>query len=414
MSKSSNRIGTLWVAIALAASACGGYANDADTETISTDIFQGTSITSTELDQSGLVAIYHPKLPSFPNFYPRPCSGVIVTSNGGLTTILTARHCVTTDNSPFGTLVNASQLRLMRTLSPGAANPNPPAGAITPSLVIDKVGDSNDVAVVYAQVDWTSVGDNRIGLYVGDPRSLVGLSFTAYGYGINVADGSCGKDNNSSGAGVARSGASFTVTSGAVWQDGEPNSYKFGASVSSGAALYCGDSGGPDELSFPAAGRTVLGVHQEGATTVGEVASTAFDFGVQNRIGGLYLTPASQRTSDVMVGVDSSTAVLKMVGRTSFEQTTVAYDVPTKLLWISGYACASASNASPTARAVDCNAADTSQQWDVRINGQLYNAAAGKCLTAGASNLALGPCTTIFFGRILYPTASLWLFHAQP
>jgi hypothetical protein len=78
-------------------------------------------------------------------------------------------------------------------------------------LVIDKGGAQNDVAVVFASVDWTSIGDKRIGMYVGDPRNLVGTQLTAYGYGINAADASCTVDNNTSGAGVARSGAAFTV-----------------------------------------------------------------------------------------------------------------------------------------------------------------------------------------------------------
>jgi hypothetical protein len=170
----------VWLAVVLVASACGGYENDTDTETISSAIYQGVNINSTELDNSGLVALYHPKDPSFPNWYPRSCSEVIVSSNGGLTTILTARHCVTTDNSPGGTLVDASRLRLVRTLNPGPANPNPPAG-VTPYLIMDKGGTQNDVAVVFASVDWTSIGDKRIGLYVGDPHTLVGTQFTAYG-----------------------------------------------------------------------------------------------------------------------------------------------------------------------------------------------------------------------------------------
>ena len=156
---------------------------------------------------------------------------------------------MTTDNSPGGTLVAASRLRLVRTLNPGPANPNPPAG-VTPYLVIDKGGTQNDVAVVFAAVDWTSIGDKRIGLYVGDPHTLVGTQFTAYGYGINVADGSCGVDNNSSGAGTARSGGAFTVTTGFTWStDGQPSSYNHNATSTGGQALYCGDSGGPDELS---------------------------------------------------------------------------------------------------------------------------------------------------------------------
>jgi hypothetical protein len=417
MSNSRNQMRLGWLAVVLVASACDGDGDVANTETISSAIYQGISITQTELDDSGLVAIYHPKDPSFPSFYPRPCSGVIVSSDGGLTTILTARHCVTTDNSVGGTLVDPSRLRLVRTLNPGPANPNPPAG-ITPYLVMDKQGPQNDVAVVFASVDWTSIGDKRIGLYVGDPHTLVGTQFTAYGYGINVADGSCGVDNTSSGAGTARSGAAFTVTAGANWAgSGQPASYDHNATSTGGQALYCGDSGGPDELILTGAGRMILGVHSTGSSTINDVSSTPFDFHLQNAVGGLYLTPSSQRNSDVMVGVDSATNVLKMVGRTNPDQVTFAYDVPTKRLWIGAWACASAANGSPApaARAAECSSTDPTQQWEVRTSGQLFNAASGKCLTAGTSSLALGPCVTRdFFGRITIPATTMWLFHAQP
>jgi hypothetical protein len=403
------------LAVLLVASACGGYDNGADTETVSSAIYQGINISQTELDNSGLVALYHPKDPSFPNFYPRPCSAVIVASDGGLTTIVTARHCVTTDGSIGGTLVDASRLRVVRTLNPGPANPNPPAG-ITPYLVIDKGGAQNDVAVVFAQVDWTSIGDKRIGLYVGDPNTLVGTQFTAYGYGINVADGSCGTDNTTAGAGVARSGGAFTVTPGDNFLlNGQPDHYNHNATSTGGQAVYCGDSGGPDELTgLTGPGRTILGVHSTGATTIGDVASTAFDVYLQYQVGGLYLTPTSQRSSDVMVGVDRVTNVLKMVGRTNPDQVTLVYDVSSKLLVIGGgWACASA--ATGPGVAVSCNSGDASQQWDVRANGQIRNVTTGKCLTAGTSSLALGPCTTRdFSGHLVIPATTIWLFHAQP
>jgi hypothetical protein len=340
---------------------------------------------------------------------------VIVSSNGGLTTILTARHCVTTDNIAYGnTLVDPSRLRVVRTLNPGPANPNPPAG-ITPYLVMDKGGAKNDVAVIFASVDWTPIGDKRIGLYVGDPHTLVGTQFTAYGYGINVADGSCGVDNTTAGAGVARSGAAFTVTSGINFLDGQPASYNHNATSTGGQALYCGDSGGPDELTaLTNAGRTILGVHSNGVSTTVDVDSTAFDVYLQYAVGGLYLTPTSQRSSDVMVGVDRDTNVLKMVGRTNPDQVTFTYDVPSKLLLIGGgWACASAANGSP-AQAVSCTG-DASQQWEVRTNGQLSNPGTGKCLTAGSSSLALGPCITRdFSGHLVIPATTTWLFHAQP
>ena len=82
LSQLGNRMRLVGLAVVLGASACGGYENGADTETVSSAIYQGVNVNSTELDNSGLVAIYHPKDPSFPNWYPRPCSGVIVAATG--------------------------------------------------------------------------------------------------------------------------------------------------------------------------------------------------------------------------------------------------------------------------------------------------------------------------------------------
>ena len=161
MARSSARTRTIWLAIALgAAAACGEYeaASDTDTDTATevSAIYNGVPLGSSELAASGLVAIYHPKDPSFPNFYPRPCSGVIVRAGGGQSTVLTARHCVTTDNTIYGPLVDPSRLRLTPTLSPGPALPDPPANAVPGWVVIDKLGPVTDIAVVSVLTDWSS------------------------------------------------------------------------------------------------------------------------------------------------------------------------------------------------------------------------------------------------------------------
>jgi len=412
-------------AIVLVASACGGYENDArtDTETINSAIYQGINISQSELDNSGLVALYHPRDPDFPNFWPRPCSAVIVKSTGGVSTIVTARHCLTTNNEVTGdTLIDPSRLRLVRTLSPGVANPNPPAGGITPFAVVEKGGLRDDIAMVLASVDWKPIADKRIGMWVGDPHNLVGTQFTAYGYGINSNDGSCTTNGNiTTGAGVARSGSAFTVTQGQTWDgiggDGQPHRYLHNATSTGGQAVFCGDSGGPDEgFISTTPGRTLLGVHETGAGTVDDVESTAFDLYLQYAVGGLYLTPNSQRTSDNLVGVNvnDDPRALKMVARTSNDKLTVTYDVPTKLLLIEGgWSCFSAATGS-AALAADCNYGDSNQVWTVHTNGQLTNGT-GKCLTAGSSSLVLGPCITRdFTGHIVIPASTTWLFHPQP
>ena len=70
LSQLGNRMRLVGLAVVLGASACGGYENGTDTETISSAIYQGVNINSTELDNSGLVAIYHPKDPELPQLVP--------------------------------------------------------------------------------------------------------------------------------------------------------------------------------------------------------------------------------------------------------------------------------------------------------------------------------------------------------
>lgn len=407
-----SRAGVLGLAITLGATACGFEGEPLEEATEISAIFNGTNLSASELNASGLVALYHPQLPGFPNFFPRPCSAVIVRSEGGMSTVLTARHCVTTDNTVGGTLVDPSALRLTPTLSPGPALPDPPPDAVTAFYVMDKEGSLEDVAVVFVLAEWSSIANNRIGLFVGDPHNLVSQQFTAYGYGINVADGGCGVDYSTVGAGVARSGAYFTVTDGYLDGNSQPTEYAHTALSTNGQAVYCGDSGGPDEM-VGGQGRVLLGVHSSGATTEGPVYSTAFDLGLQHSLG-LHLRPASA-APDAFLAEDPATGNVQMVPGGS-PLTNVSYDVSSMLLSMNGRCVAAVNSTWPQVSAylATCDSTNPAELWGYSRYGQLVNPRTGKCLNQGSSVVGLAACVVTLNGRSFRPSSTLWTFRAQP
>src|SRR6188472_2395775 len=128
------KIVTLGAALALFVG-CGEASESGPEESLGTtheDLARGTVMSATDVQNAGLVAIYHPHLPQF-TFFPRPCSGVIIrsfapplTSVGVISLVLTARHCVTVGGGIQGTLAAGNQLRLIPSTNPGPALPNPP------------------------------------------------------------------------------------------------------------------------------------------------------------------------------------------------------------------------------------------------------------------------------------------------
>ncbi len=404
-------VGVTWIALALATNACGGNVegSEAGTASETSGIVNGMDLSASELAASGLVAIYHPKEPIYPSFHPRPCSGVIVRSEGGLSTVITARHCVTTDSTIGGQLADGAALRFSPTLTPGPALPDPPPDAVSGWFVVDRFGDLADIAMVYVFADWSSIANHRIGLYVGDAHNLLSQSVTAYGYGIYVADGDCGTNYSTVGAGVARSGAYFPIVSATT----NPAQYGYTNVSSNGQSVYCGDSGGPDEI-VGGQGRVLLGVHSSGASMLIPAYSTAIDIGMQNTLGGLYLRPASV-PADSALGEDPYTGNVQIVSAGNPQMTTVSYDVANKLINMNGRCLSAVSSFWPPAIAYlqDCNTADPSQLWSVGMNGQIVNPQTGKCLAVGSSGVVLGSCLVTLLGRPFRPSSTLWTFRAQ-
>src|SRR3954453_23157634 len=74
-----------------------------DLETSSQNIVNGTALSELGVRNSAMVAVYHRDL-SVPGngWWPRPCSGTVVYSLNGVSQVLTARHCVTTNGEKDG------------------------------------------------------------------------------------------------------------------------------------------------------------------------------------------------------------------------------------------------------------------------------------------------------------------------
>ena len=420
----------LSAALALLGAGGCGAGEPPDLATIESPIINGTVLAAGQVQTAGLVAIYHPKLPQFA-VYPRPCGGVVIRSVlsmgpiGFVSYVFTARHCVTVDETPGGTLAAPDQIHLIAAAQPMAANGNPPAGAL-PALTILDSSPQNDNVIVAVNVDWSAIANNRLALYLGALDPLVNQSFIAYGYGINVVDGNCPTDNSTAGAGIARSGSPFTVTGFENFVGGEPTLYKYSNMNGAGQVVTCGDSGGPDEVGFgPIAGPKkthVLGVH---ATGVGSPAtSTTFGKSLQDALLGLYLSAmnigTATGTGAMNLGADAS-GNLMFVSATDQHSLRVTYSVPTHVITAQvignvpgpGAGCLGtvlgAQNVTvPAFKA--CDTSDASQKWTIDPSMHIRNDLRGWCLTApSAAGVTLGPCTTFFSGGNQY-----WYLHAQP
>ncbi|HEX6278154.1 MAG TPA: RICIN domain-containing protein [Polyangiaceae bacterium] len=399
--------------------ACGGAMEgdevDAMLDTESSAIVNGSVLSAAQVQDSGLVAIYHPKLPSF-TWYPRPCSGVVIRSYappfstvGVVTWVLTARHCVTTDGGIWGPLASPNQLRLIPSTNPGPAAPNPPAAAVTPVSVTDLGGLAGDTAIVTLLVDWSAIASRRLGLFVGKSSSLVGKSLTAFGYGINPNDPSCSTNNTSVGAGIARSGGAFPVVSSSEYFGGQSASYSYTNSNSAGQSVVCGDSGGPDQLLTLNGMRYVLGIHSgpDGGTMRSDVINKA----LLDTIGGLFLSPSNNRSFDLAVDANNN---IIFVANGDLRRAWTKYDAATRQLVMSGSCVGTVTNAAGqlVPKVMPCNSADPWQKWDFNASFQLKSVQNGQCWTSpSAGQLTLSACTSGWFG----PSASQqWLFSAQP
>src|SRR5262245_29968008 len=64
---------------------------------VQSEILNGTDMNDAAVKTWALVAVYHPPKSGTATWFGRPCGGVILRSENGVSAVLTARHCVTMD-----------------------------------------------------------------------------------------------------------------------------------------------------------------------------------------------------------------------------------------------------------------------------------------------------------------------------
>lgn len=381
-------------------------------------VVKGTSLSASEVQSVGLAAIFHFDPPTN-TWFPRPCSGKIIRSVSGVSKVITARHCVTTTGAIGGTILSASQLRVSPTASPGIANPNPPASAITASAVVGAPVDTTipeeqrDQAIITVDADWSAQAASKDALWVADPSLLVGLNVTGYGYGINVADWNCGTNLSTVGAGVARQGSPFKVVSGTRTKT--YGKYAITNSNASGQALICGDSGGPDLATLFGTSppvRHYTGTHSTG--TSAQASSPVPSFWLQQQLGGGYM---SAYLSSLNVGLEGL-KTLKALPASDLTNRGFAYHADLKQLRrvVSSSVCVAfgvRDDGSIGAITESCGTGGSNENWEITQDQRLISIGADRqCLTLASNNrLDLKPCLDARDGNVWNQR---WRFHPQP
>lgn len=418
---------------ALAVSGLGACVDaDAGPEVTLTDseITNGTAQTQALYLTYGLVAIYHRDFASLGGaWWPRPCSGKIMVSLGGQSTVLTARHCVTSNGEVDGPVLATSDMRLLATRQPGLAGASPPAGAVQPTsitalpIVEGERLSTQDLALIQVPADWSANVASRQGMFLGDPFVLETASVQtfAYGYGLNIdwppPDGTDLCETVpvlTTGAGTARRGGPFTVSS-SFTSVGRSYSY---ANNAGGQKIICGDSGGPDVTTFGAGSfhwGVLLGVHSEAGRFT--ATSTAMIDALYDAWGGVFLSPYSSPNTSLL----AKTTPL-------FENTIpVASSLSASLFWYrpttQQILVGNGSRCLAWAKRLDgffavmpsvCNLTALNQSWLVNADQQIVHVQTNKCLTFNASANTVGLGTCLVNDATAAGAAQRWAWHPQP
>jgi hypothetical protein len=400
------KLGIAAFIVAATLGACGApeeMGDDLDDE--SGTIVNGHTATSAQVLHFGLVAVYHWD-PDINNWFARPCSGHIIKSVSGVSWVLTARHCITTDGTIDGSLLTWSQLKFARTATPG---PTPPAsavfadstaGSIRAMPVVSGVADyTRDLALVRVVADWSTSVTSKLGLFVQPPANLQGFSINAFGYGATVPTTSC-TDSTTTGTGTAR-WATFVVNGTSFVSPG--GHYAHNNTNALGQKVTCGDSGGPDYAVFGSEDHTwghIIGVHSRAGSS-SSLNAVAGKW-LHDNIGGLFVSSYWTRTMDL--GWNGATS-LRLHNLSSEEITSFKYDHATGYLTVNP--TGQCLNSSLTL--VSCSNV-TSKRWTVSSQQRITSVQTGQCLThSGTSSLALATCSSAGEND----QRQRWAFHPQ-
>ena len=412
--------------IAAGSAACGGadprQGSGEDVAQTQGAIVNGVTVTQGQLDYYGIVALYHPDYQGVQQFWPRPCTSKILYARPTAAAVLTARHCVTTNGQPDGTVAAPSQLALIHSINPGPANPNLPSGTIPATAItafpigLTTVTSAQDMAIVYVGANnWPSMATGRVGLWVGGPVLAYPGIDLAFGYGIDVADWSCDTDRSIVGAGTARWTEGFTRLSYFIDTAQDDNAFlpwygHYAQPDSVNGTLICGDSGGPDfvtsEFDDNASIDQLVGVHSEATSTT--LDSAGPDLWLQTTLGGTMLglmgtaSSLSRPLNKHTISLQAST-LTRWIYNTNTAQ---IYDPSQEDInqdW-----CLDLSGSTVVANL--CDPTRTSQRWypDPMTRVRSENSTTGKCLTAptSGSTISVATCADL-------PTRQGWYFRVQ-
>lgn len=395
----------------LAVAGCAAPEAGEQTGNSAEELVNGTPVTQATENSLGLVALYHP-VPNGTDWFPRPCSAIIIRSEfdstlGWTSWVLTARHCLTVDNTITGTPRDPSSFRVIAAIAPGPALPTPPASAITPSQITvpsifppDTVSSPVfDLGLVRVQANWSSFVATKRGLWAGPASSLVGRTVTSYGYGIDQnlpCQISGGPPFESHGAGVARSGV-FTITGSSGPTSGYSSINLQNPNNANPAQLIiCGDSGGPDLATFGSiftGVNYIVGVHSTGI--VNPATSALPSLFVSQVLGGMFLKVDSETGKDLDLFGDQSALIFSPAGTAA-----TRFQVNPSNLTIGDtnhFGQCLGVNGS-TLQMQSCNGT-TAQQWNYNLTTrQFVNVATNKCLhdqvTPFGSSAVIATCSS--------------------
>jgi hypothetical protein len=263
------------------------------------------------------------------------CSARVLNPTSNVKAILTARHCVTTDGTIGGPLVNAAERKVTAQLAPGYE----PADTTTQFKVATRLvaHSTQDLAILWVTGD---IGlpdlSNYLpfGMSLLPTQNLIGDYLDHYGYGLNVPSTSDPTPEQRETLGILRCGLSFEVTGDNV----TTYDYKEVSWHPMKAEVTYGDSGGPSELTIwpvpQTSARYQVGVHSLKGRDVSIAGNWSW---IRDQLTYVYLRNAQFHERRVYwPSVASRTLLTTVESTTDSWHSKLIYDNPSKTIQVWG------------------------------------------------------------------------------